>query len=110
MLISEFLGFAGTKGNCPFGGKMTEREPQAQDIEPIQAAAQQGGKSAKSVRLPKTKTKKKNRKRAGSYRPYPRVPLERALLVVNAIKEKNGGNPWSAEQVATAVGLSRKNV
>src|ERR1700679_2700321 len=47
-------------------------------------------------------------KKTGSFRTYPRVPLERALLVALAIKEKNGGNPWPAEQVAAAVGLSSK--
>ncbi len=56
------------------------------------------------------KNDKRSRKVAGSYRPYPRFPLERALAVSLAIKEKNGGNPWPAQQVATAVGLSPKNV
>jgi hypothetical protein len=49
------------------------------------------------------------RKKIGSFRPYPRVPLEKALLVAKAIKEKNGGNPWPAQQVAQVIGLSPKN-
>jgi len=43
-------------------------------------------------------------------RPYPRVPLDKALSIASAIKEKNGGNAWPAEEVASAVGLSPKNV
>jgi hypothetical protein len=57
----------------------------------------------------RTKSRRAKRK-VGSFRPYPRVPLEKALLVAKAIKEKNGGNPWPAEQVAQVLGLSPKNV
>lgn len=42
-------------------------------------------------------------------RPYPRVTLEEALRIPNALKEKNGGNPWPPRDVASAVGLSHKN-
>jgi hypothetical protein len=66
-------------------------------------------KAPKTAKARKPKSKR-NRKKPASYRPYPRVPLERAILVANAIKEKNGGNSWPAEQVAAAVGLSPKNV
>jgi len=41
-------------------------------------------------------------------RPYPRVSLEEALKIPLSLKEKNGGNPWSPEDIATACGLSRK--
>jgi hypothetical protein len=60
----------------------------------------------KATKVPKNRKSKskRNRKKTGSFRTYPRVPLERALLVALAIKEKNGGNPWPAEQVAAAVG------
>lgn len=42
-------------------------------------------------------------------RPYPQMPLERALAVAMAIKEKNGGNPFATEDVATACGMSSKS-
>lgn len=42
-------------------------------------------------------------------RPYPRVPLERALSVVAAIKVKNGGNPLVPNLVAEYCGVSATN-
>jgi hypothetical protein len=42
-------------------------------------------------------------------RPYPRVPLERALSVVAAIKVKNGGNPLAPRLVAEYCGVSSTN-
>lgn len=37
---------------------------------------------------------------------FPKLPLETALKVAVAIKEKNGGNPWSVEDLAAALGMS----
>ena len=42
-------------------------------------------------------------------RPFPRVTLQHALEVVDKIKELNGGNPWSSEQLAKAFDLSHKS-
>jgi hypothetical protein len=42
-------------------------------------------------------------------RPYPRVPLKKALEVVAAIKEKNGGNPLEPSLVAEYCNLSPTN-
>jgi hypothetical protein len=39
---------------------------------------------------------------------FPRVTLEEAIKVPMALKEKNGGNPWATEEVAKALGISRK--
>lgn len=39
--------------------------------------------------------------------PFPRATLEDSLKIPTVIKEKNGGNPWTPDQVATAVGLAR---
>jgi len=47
---------------------------------------------------------------SGGNRPYPRVPLEKAIAVARAIKEKNGGNPWPASEVANVLGVSAKGV
>jgi hypothetical protein len=41
-------------------------------------------------------------------RPYPRRTLEQALRVPQVIKEMNGGNSWSSEQVAKALGIGAK--
>lgn len=38
-------------------------------------------------------------------RPYPRRTLEDALRVPNAIKENNGGQPWTPKEVASSVGM-----
>lgn len=75
--------------------------------------------SIKAVEMDKARAKKKpvhkkQRQKPGknrlSQRPYPRVPLSKTLSIPLAIKEKNGGNPWPAEQLAKVVGLSPKNV
>jgi hypothetical protein len=49
-------------------------------------------------------------KKAAEYRPYPRIALEKVVAVARAIKEKNGGNPWQAAQVAAVLGVSPKGV
>jgi hypothetical protein len=41
---------------------------------------------------------------------FPRVTLAKALTLAQAIKDKNGGNPWSSDQAAEAIGMSRKSV
>lgn len=42
-------------------------------------------------------------------RPYPRATLEDALTVAYALKEKNGGNAWSPDDLANALGLAKSN-
>jgi len=42
-------------------------------------------------------------------RTFPRRTLEDATRIPLALKEKNGGNPWSPDQVASAIGLSKSN-
>jgi hypothetical protein len=42
-------------------------------------------------------------------RPYPRATLEDALQVAYALKDKNGGNPWSPDDLAAALGLAKSN-
>jgi len=42
-------------------------------------------------------------------KPYPSVPLEKALLVPLKIKELNGGNPWAPPAVATAIDMSPRS-
>jgi hypothetical protein len=42
-------------------------------------------------------------------RAYPRAPLERAIAVALALKNKNGGEPWAPEDVASAMGMALGN-
>jgi hypothetical protein len=42
-------------------------------------------------------------------RPYPRRTLEQAYRVPMVIREKNGGNPWPADQIAGALGIKVKS-
>ncbi len=42
-------------------------------------------------------------------KPYPSVPLEKALQVAIKIKDLNGGNPWTPEDIATALGMGSKS-
>jgi hypothetical protein len=51
-------------------------------------------------------TEKKDKKPVA--RPYPRVTLENALRVSIAIKDKNAGNPWFANEIAKAIGVGAK--
>lgn len=41
-------------------------------------------------------------------RPYPPITLDRAIIVAQQLKVKNGGNPWATEDVAVAVGFGAK--
>ena len=68
--------------------------------------------SAKKTAKKKGRAKRK-KKAAGAKirkptRNYPSVPLEKALQVAYQIKEKNGGNAWTPDQVAAAIGVGAK--
>lgn len=53
--------------------------------------------------------KKLKAKRGRSSRPYPAKTLEEALVIPQAIREKNNGNPWDTEDVAQAsLGVARR--
>lgn len=58
----------------------------------------------------KSKRKSKSAKKSSGSRPYPRVTLEKVIAIPNAIKEKNGGNPWPAAEIAGVLGVSAKSV
>ncbi len=42
-------------------------------------------------------------------RPFPRRALDQAYRVPTVIREKNGGNPWPADQIAGALGIAVKS-
>jgi hypothetical protein len=61
-----------------------------------------------------TKPRKKavtgvRKKQRSENRPYPRFPLAKAIQVIMCIKEKNGGNPWDQEDIASAIQVSKKS-
>lgn len=42
-------------------------------------------------------------------RSYPRITLEKCLAIAQKIKELNGGNPWTPEEIRIAIGVSTGN-
>lgn len=72
--------------------------------------AERGHPVAKKVAKRKQATKKtvQKRRRPAVERPFPRVTLEDALRVPEAIKNKNNGKPFDTADVAKAVGLSAR--
>ena len=58
--------------------------------------------------MAKQTKRKVPQKAEGAKVTFPTLPLETALQVPMAIKEKNGGNPWSVEDLAAALGMSHK--
>lgn len=66
---------------------------------------------------PVEKKKRKGKRRRGRAtaagktprptRPFPKIPLQKALAIALKIKELNGGNPWTPGQVAEAIDMGR---
>ena len=70
-------------------------------------------KKAKTRKKPTTRrksTKKGNSKRkiTKPKRPYPQISLEKALQIAQKIKDLNGGNPWSPEDIAKSLEIGAK--
>lgn len=42
-------------------------------------------------------------------RPYPKIPLQKALEIAHKIKELNGGNPWTPVQIAEAIEMGARS-
>jgi hypothetical protein len=97
----HFLRSATDRGTLPIEEVMPDAQAKREPGEPVVAAS---GK----------RRRKRRKKKAGAGpnrfgpRPFPKDPLERALKIPIAIKEKNGGNPWPPQDVAEAVGLSHQ--
>src|SRR5579872_3229387 len=75
----------------------------------IEVAEKKPNKSKKRARK-STRRRQLGATKLPVTRPYPRVPLEKAILVAKAIKDMNGGNPWPAQDIATVLGVSSKGV
>ena len=76
---------------------------------PVKPTAPKKSSPPKPKRAPKSKkaSRKKSQRqkptrRGRTPRPYPARTLEEALLVPQAIREQNNGNPWDTEDVAQA--------
>jgi hypothetical protein len=67
-----------------------------------------GVENAEATDPNETAAAKRKRKPAVE-RPFPRRSLEDCLKIAQAIKDKNGGEPWATEEVADAVGAGRKS-
>jgi hypothetical protein len=65
--------------------------------------ARKAQKKTGKNRQAKPKTERKPRVRW----PFPRVALEEAVRIPVILKEKNGGNPWSPEEIASALSMSK---
>lgn len=78
--------------------------PEVEPSAPKKAAKAKssGTKAKRSSKGKKSKATRKPRKS------YPSVSLEKALQVAYRIRDKNGGNAWTPDQVATAVGMGSK--
>jgi hypothetical protein len=77
------------------------------EITGTDAAPRKKAKPA-SRRKSSKRSKTPRRDLARAERPFPRVTLEYALRVPTAIKDKNAGNPYASEDVATALGIGAK--
>lgn len=73
-----------------------------------------GKKVAYKKKLPKKgkvikKVGKKNTKTPRPVRTYPIITVERSLVIAQKLKEKNGGNPWSPNDVKEAINIKDTN-
>lgn len=68
-------------------------------------------KNKNKPKTPRTKNSAKSEDKPPNQvpKPYPRATLEEALKIPLAIKDKNGGNPWSPDDVAAALGVAKGN-
>lgn len=89
---------------------MSEQESTAD----AQEAAKPRKRRAKKKRKRGTKSSanvvategKKGRTKGAGARPFPREPLERAATISLAIRDKNGGKPWTPSDIANVLELS----
>ncbi len=54
-------------------------------------------------------TPKQRRKKSKGTRPFPLNTLEESVAIAKAIREYNGGNPWSPDDIAKALNMGKGN-
>jgi hypothetical protein len=81
----------------------------------LQTPVPAGGADGKKKVPRRSKSTKRSKKKSGGQaanirqpRPFPANPLENALRIPQALKEKNGGNPWEPAEIAKALGIGGK--
>jgi len=62
-------------------------------------------KKSASPKTAKAASADDSRRSTSGRRPFPAASLEDALKVAYAIKEKNGGNPWTPSDIASAINV-----
>src|SRR5579863_288214 len=62
----------------------------------------------KATKVKRSKKPKRIKGEGREKRSFPVVALEEAIRLPIQIKEKNGGNPWSPQDLAAAIGGSAK--
>lgn len=91
---------------------MTESEVSSATTDPnLDANTPQEEKKASRQRKAARPSRSKSSKisaRMRQPRPFPSSPLENALRIPQALKDKNGGNPWAPVEIANALGISAK--
>jgi hypothetical protein len=86
-------------------------EENGQKPQPVVAkkTEQKKKKAKKGAARAKKKTAKVGAAPGGGRRPFPSVTLLKALPVAQKLKELNGGNPWSPDNIATALEVGPKS-
>ncbi len=64
-------------------------------------------KKVQKKRVKNRAAKAKSKRKARVRWPFPRVALEEAVRIPVILKEKNGGNPWTPDEIASALGVSK---
>lgn len=74
------------------------------------ARIRKGSKTSKGTRPEGQANPKSTPRKPSGPRPYPQRSLEDALVIPQAIRDKNNGHAWAAEEVAkAALGISKNN-
>lgn len=82
-------------------GELSDQELEEQEeLEADEAESEE----AESQQNSKKRTRKKSTK---PKRPFPSYSLEESIKIPKAIREFNGGNAWSPEDIAKALGMSK---
>ncbi len=68
-----------------------------------EVVAKKATKKAAKKKAAKKKAAKKKGRAAGSNLNFPRITLEKCLIIAQKIKELNGGNPWATGDVSKAI-------
>jgi hypothetical protein len=83
----------------------TESDPPESAATPASAKRASGKESKKAGKQAPVKGKRAKKAAGPMSRPFPKIPLERALTIPRAIEDKNAGKPVHAADLAKMVGF-----